>query len=363
MSDSTSGILQKAYELIENDDLEQARALLTPLLETDAENPSLWWVYSHALRDRSIGQLALDRVIALDPAYPGAAELKADVLEVQEQEDDLLGLEVEGEAAAQSSADESIDDWEDLQPVMDDAGESARGRQGFVLLVVVLLIFATGAALIASGAVDLGELLSGILPTSEPSVIVVEGPTDELAGVLVTEPTAEPTAEVEPEPSATSAEEQFTPAATDVAVAETEAEPTAEASEPVSTEVVSTEVAATDESVAIFVRDLAENIEEFELNRDSSGIETTLLGETLILHVCATPGREFNERLIRVMNAVVEFAEEMPESIDAVATGLLNCSDEDAALRVIGVARSVVMEHAAEEIDAKEFQRAWQLLS
>ncbi len=358
MSDSTSGILQKAYELIENDDLEQARALLTPLLETDAENPSLWWVYSHALRDRSIGQLALDRVIALDPAYPGAAELKADVLEVQEQEDDLLSLEVEGEAAAQSSADESIDDWEDLQPVMDDAGESARGRQGFVLLVVVLLIFATGAALIASGAVDLGELLSGILPTSEPSVIVVEGPTDEPAGVHVAEPTAEPTAEVESEPSATGAEEQFSPAATDVAAAETEAESTAEASEP-----VSTEVTATDESVAIFVHDLAENIEEFELNRESSGIETTLLGETLILQVCATPGREFNERLIRVMNAVVEFAEEMPESIDAVATGLLNCSDEDAALHVIGVTLSVVMEHAAEEIDAKEFQRAWQPLS
>ncbi len=374
MSDSTSGILQKAYELIENDELEQARALLTPLLETDAENPSLWWVYSHALRDRSIGQLALDRVIALDPEYPGAAELKADVLEVQEQEDDLLGLEAEGEAAAQSTADVSIDDWEDLQPVTDDAGASSGGRQGFVLLVVAI-----GAALVASGAVDLGELLSGILPTAEPAVIVVEGPTDEPAIVLVGEPSEEPTAEVEPEPSATDAEGQVTPAAT----TETEAEPTVEASAPAAAETLSddpTEISTaavttapraepspialeTNALTATFLRDLAESIQEFELNRESSGITTTLLGETLVLQVCAVPGQEFNARLNRVMDAVVELAEELPEGIEAIAAGLINCSDEDAALRMIGVDISAVLEYAAEEIDAKEFQRTWQPLS
>ena len=380
MSESTSGILQKAHEFIEKDELEQARALVTPLLETDDENPSLWWVYSHSVRDRSIGQLALDRVIALDPAYPGAAELKADVLAVQEREDDLLGLEDDGESSVQTVADATIDDWEDLQPVLVDAEESSGGRRGFVLLVVVLLIVAIGAALVASGAVNLEELLSGLLPTEEPAIIVVVEPTEESEAVLVAGPTQLATNEVSPDASATMTEAQAAPATN---ATESDSGRNAEESSPVPTdgasdeptEVTTAEVAATDAAVLsptaestatpliLFVRALAASIEEFELNNEASGIDTTQFGETLVLHVCAVPGREFNERLNRVMNAAVQLVDEAPEGIDAVAAGLLNCADPDATLRIIGVELSDVQAYADEEIDAKEFQRAWQPLS
>lgn len=368
MSDSTSVILQQAHQLIENDELEQARSILAPLLETDAENPSLWWVYAHALRDRSIGQLALDRVIALDPSYPGAAELKADVLALHEQDDDFLTVAADNVDKAQSAGDSPVDEWEELQPLPLNDSDASGSRLGFVLLVVILLVVASGAALFASGAIDLSDLLSGILPTPEPALIVVLEPTPEALAEL--------------EASVTPALEETAAPATAFATSVPELEPTsvetaavatdAESIEPTSAATVaatenltaepSSTAAESNTPLAEFVRDVAEDITEFDINRPSSGVENTSLGETLVLQLCAIPGREFNERLNQVMNAVVSLADTIPEGLDAVAAGLLNCPDPNASLRIIGVAVEAIKGYAEEEIDEKDFQRAWQPL-
>jgi hypothetical protein len=76
MSD-TAAILNEAYGLIEQGELARARTMLQPLLESDSQNPDVWWLYTHAAEDESEGRRALERVIALDPQYPGAAELGA----------------------------------------------------------------------------------------------------------------------------------------------------------------------------------------------------------------------------------------------------------------------------------------------
>jgi hypothetical protein len=72
----TAAILNEAYGLIEQGDLSRARTLLQPLLESDSQNPDVWWLYTHAAADENEGRRALDRVEALDPQYPGAAELR-----------------------------------------------------------------------------------------------------------------------------------------------------------------------------------------------------------------------------------------------------------------------------------------------
>ena len=190
MSDSTNTVLQRAYELIENDELEQAQELLAPLLETDDKNPSLWWVYSHALRDQSIGQLALDRVLELDPSYPGANELKEEVLEIQSRDQDFLQVDSADGVAAQEAVD-SIDDWDDLQPALEDADALPNGRVGAVALAVILFVVAAGIALVASGTIDISEILSDILPTPEAEVIVVAAPTAAPA-TLESDPEATP---------------------------------------------------------------------------------------------------------------------------------------------------------------------------
>ena len=56
MSDTTAALLRQAYSLIENDELEKAQEILAPLLEKDANNVHLWWVYTHAVRDALSGR-------------------------------------------------------------------------------------------------------------------------------------------------------------------------------------------------------------------------------------------------------------------------------------------------------------------
>ena len=368
MSDSTSALLHQAFDLIESDELEKAQEILAPLLEEEADNAALWWVYAHAVSDTAIGQAALERVLELDSQYPGARELKADVLDLQSEDPDIIELEQGASGSAQSASGFDIDDWEDLESVVEADTESSTSRTKFVLLVGLLIILA-GGALVISGAVDISELLSGILPSPEPQVIVVSAPTDEpapteaddgvateVATVVTAEPTASTTADDEPE---------STLSATDVATTVDETEqPVAELT-PVATvslKASPTGPAVTSDIVA-FVSLVAGAIDEFTINPAQSSTRATGLGNTLVIQVCAVPGPEFNSRINTVLSAVVAAADDIPEDIEAVAAGLLNCDDPQASLRIIGVALSAIIDFANEEITDRDFQRAWQPLS
>lgn len=393
MSDATNALLQQAYTLIENDEHNKAQEILAPILEDDANNVHLWWVYTHAVRDTAIGQAALERVLALDPKYPGARELKADVLETQSKDPDLIALEASESNASFTGAGFDVDDWEDLQPAVDADPDSSSARGRLALLALVLLIIAAGAFVI-SGAVDLNELLSGLLPSPAPQVIVVSDATAEPAefdsetlsestadeAAASAEATAEATVELETTAAAT-AEPEATEAGTigraiagqaAVLSAEATAEATALAEEPppsAERPPEATSVTYLDPPVAVsyevtaFVARIADAIDEFEIDQAQSAIQATSLGNTLIIRLCAIPGPEFNDRLSAVMSAAVSLAAGIPEEVEAFGAGLMHCGDAEANLRVIGVARRAIIEFADEEIESKDFQRAWQPLS
>ncbi len=389
MSESSKAILQRAYTLIENGELEKAQEILAPLLQDDADNAHVWWVYTHAVQDASMGLAALERVLELDPKYPGARELKADVLEAQAKDPDLVALEARRSGAPGAAAAIDVDDWEDLQPAVetDANGSSFRGR--FALLVVVLVIV-VGGGLVLSGALDLSQLLSGILPSPEPQVIVVSESTAEPTSANpVSEPTSasqasEPTsvivdseATVAPVVAATATSEPVAEAmpqeadvnATEVIAPATEQEPTATAtrrptatSTPKASPTPTPTISSDSIRIASFVSSVAETISDFTIVPLQSGMLPTKLGDTLVIIVCAVPGPEFNQRLNTVLTAVVTLEADLPENIEAVAAGLVNCDDEDADLRIVGVTRATISAFANEEIDSKDFQRAWQPL-
>ena len=274
----------------------------------------------------------------------------------------------------------AVDDWEDLQPVTqsDENGSSLRGR--FAILVILLIIVA-GGGLVLSGAIDLSELLSGILPSPEPQVIVVsESTTEPTASSLegeateapqATSVTAESTAEARPQETADSDSEAMAPAAEQepTAVA-TEQEPTAVATErptatatPKASPTVTPTISSDSIRIASFVSSVAETITGFTIVPLESGMLPTRLGDTLVIIVCAIPGPEFNQRLNTVLTTVVSLEADLPEDIEAVAAGLVNCDDDEAELRFVGVTRATISAFANEEIDSKDFQRAWQPLS
>ena len=366
MSDSTNTILQRAYELIEADELVQAQALLAPLLETDDKNPALWWVYSHTQRDKSLGQLALERVLELDPAYPGANELKEDVLELQSRDPEFLEVDADESLAAQEASGSAIDDWEDLQAEIEESEASSGGRQAAVILAIILFIVAAGIALVASGAVDVSEILSGILPSPEAEIIVVVAPT--AAPSVLESDAGESTSQASPEASAPAEGE-----ASAVPTLELSGEATATQGAAVATQAPTAAATADgdlgpapDEAsnpLSAFVGAVAESISDFEVDRRASSLRDTPLGSTIVIQICAVPGREFNVRLSTVINAMVELVDDIPADTDAVAAGLQNCDDDSASPRVIGVTVETIQQFRDEQIDSKEFQRAWQPLS
>lgn len=82
MSNVTSQDLSKAFELIEQDRLAEARAFIEPLLADNQDNPDLWWIYSHAVEDEAAAQNALQQVLRIAPDYQGASTLYDELLEV-----------------------------------------------------------------------------------------------------------------------------------------------------------------------------------------------------------------------------------------------------------------------------------------
>ena len=371
MSDASKALLQQAYTLIENDELERAQEILAPLLQDDSDNVHLWWVYTHAVQDASIGMAALERVLELDPKYPGARELKADVLEAQSKDPDFIALEASGSGSPYTAATIDVDDWEELQPAVESDSKGSSYRARFALLVVLLIIVA-GGGLVLSGAVDLSQLLSVILPSPEPQVIIVSESTSEPTAVAIegeateapvaASATPESVAEAMSQETRESDREETAPVAEQEPAAIATEGPTATATSDASP-TPSPTIDTDSIRIASYISSVAESITEFTIAPLESGILPTKLGDTLVIIVCAVPGPEFNLRLNIVLTAVVSLVEDLPEEIEAVAAGLVNCDDAAASMRIIGVARETLLAFATEEIKPKDFQRAWQPLS
>jgi len=363
MSDNSNTGLQRAYSFIENDEPEKAQEILAPLLQEDANNAHLWWVYTHAVKDSSMGQAALERVLELDPQYPGARELKAEVLEAQSKDPDLVAFETDEASAEYTASPIEVDNWEDLQP----AGEPQVNRDSSrvrLFVAAVLIIAIAGGAIILSGAIDLDALLAGILPSPEAKVIVVSEPT------TTSEPTkAEPVGQATAGREATAEAVELIAEAGDPEPAETDRAVAVSTTQPEATVVAPEQATARptispgSTRVVRFVSMVADEIADFLIDGSASGTLPTNLGNTLVIIACAVPGPEFNARLDKVLTTIVDLANRLPEEIEAAAAGLLNCDDDEASMRIIGVSRETVEAFANQEIRAKEFQRTWQPLS
>lgn len=67
--------LQRAYELIETDSLSDARTILEQIVASDRNNADAWWMLAHAVDNPDEARNALNNVLRIDSAYPGAQTL------------------------------------------------------------------------------------------------------------------------------------------------------------------------------------------------------------------------------------------------------------------------------------------------
>jgi hypothetical protein len=75
MSSNLNNVLSQAYGLIEADQLEEAVALLKPILSEQPNNADAWWLYAHAVTNIDDARASLDTVLSIDPDYPEARKL------------------------------------------------------------------------------------------------------------------------------------------------------------------------------------------------------------------------------------------------------------------------------------------------
>lgn len=334
MSNSIDATLHDAFNLIEDNQLEQARELLEPLLESDASNPAVWWVYAHAVDDPNEGREALNRVLNLDPTYPGASELQTQITRTES---------------------ETVDDYDDLEfELNDDFAKpitTSRSPVRFGIMALVVILVVVGVFAILSGALggdpNVSQANTDIPPTdsvvqvvntdtAEPSITEATETTESITTVL---PATEEATETNIPPTET---EELLPTETDIPPTNT-SEPT-----PVEPSFTGTLVAA---------------LEDYAIDESDVTVRTSSLGETLDVQTCALPGPQSSATLSGIMDILVENNAELPDDIEAVAVTLIDCDNADSIARTIGVSREAVNMLESGEIELKDFQRSWQPLS
>mgnify|MGYP005847324543 CR=1 FL=1 len=319
MTDQLQDTLASAYELIESDRLDEARALLKPILAEDIDNADAWWLYVHAVDDPETARTALNNVLRIDHDYPGATALMNTLERAYPSgatttvtEPDLFAVDAPVSLDLADDLDLGEDDI-DLGQELDfpetiekeSAALEAERKQGpnrlmWLLLLIVLIVVIIGLLLLlsTSGA--------GEQPATVPTA-AIDIPTEDSQSFLV--PTE----------------------AADTTVAD-------EGSLMLETALTGVNVVA-----------------------ESTGIENTSLGQTVLASVCTTAGDELRVALSDSMEAVSQAAAQMDNTADAAGVRLVDCETQT-VLRVIAGPLEAAAQYAAGALDRESYEATWRAL-
>ena len=289
--------LTHVYTLIESGKLSEARVVLAPMLEKNADNADVWWVYVHAVEDPADAQTALNNVLRIDPDYPGANKL----MQALKQQASIKDVEPDWE-----DDDEDFDDFLEDEFADDDSGR-ARLR--------TLLIRLTGViALIA--VIVLAVILAGSFGGDEE------------------EETLTPAATTVPQTAGDN---------TPVPIESPDTTPTVE---PVDSDVADSQILI--EALALF--DL--------LGDPPTELMETDLGQTLLVAVCVPAGQSPREVLDGAMVAISNIIPDFSEDVEAVGVNLTDC-DTTRIYNTIGVARDDAEAFLNNDLTIEDFSRLW----
>ncbi len=406
MSDSNSAVLQQAYMLVEAGQAEEARHLIESVLESEQANPDAWWIYAHAVDDPVRARQALNEVLALDPDYPGAAQLVAtldeqypEAAETALQATPIL-LQLAWDGRGEKPLAEGIWDSEPTEAPAEPeiAGEEPSfvsrvpkatvtlpppERRGtpwlliatiaaalILILVIIVLLTRPEAADVPAGdntAVAGAPTLDATLPasafTEEATATTEVLPLKNLTAEA-TEPadsglvaTSEPMLPMPSLEVATLAVEVVTltpapPEQTEVVLAEPTALPTGEPSAPVSESTL--DVLPFEDLNALQLA-----LAAFSAPPESAlTTEMTPLGESLVASFCTDDGPQLRDLTRQVMDTVTAEAPQLSQSTGGVGVRAMNCATGQ-TLRLIVVNREAATLFAQGEIDREGFESFW----
>jgi len=336
MTDQLQSALASAYEMIEADKLEEARALLKPILAEDLDNADAWWLYAHAVDDPEVARTALNNVLRIDRDYPGAAELM-ETLErtyptgAPAAEPDLFAENAPVSPDLVDDLDLNEEDFDldletDLEeprrietaPALASVARRSRPAPLFLLLLLLagVLVVVLVVALLTSGT---GEQ-PALVPTAE-SDTAVAGEEQQLL------PTLEFGAEAVDEQSQSE----------------------------LSTEGTNVQVLA--ELEVALARELA----DVDFVPGSAALRDTELGRTLFIDVCTSTGDDMRAALSRSMSGLSRLAGQIGSAADALGVQLIDCETE-ATIRIIAGLVEQAAQYASGALDRESFEAGWRAL-
>jgi hypothetical protein len=325
MGVQTEQALSQAFELIEADKLEEARAILKPILDVDKDNPDVWWLYAHAVTDPEAARLALSNVRRLDPNYLNAGELLY-TLEKQSPDLDLSDILSEKDPSFLPTVPSTLpglpgskaiadDDW-NLPDDEDEEEDSYTPifRRPIFLLALGTIIFAIITSLVILQPSLQIPNNNAISATSTNQSSVAETPTVELS----------------------------------------------QAVEVTVTEGQLTTPAPVDNNGEF--DNLNASLKDFSIADNGIVVEQTTLGDTVVVSVCTEPGVALRETLPEVLKAIAKESSTLSTEIQAISVRMIDCAN-NASLLMLGVPMSDAQAYQSGSIDDDVFQSKWQPIS
>lgn len=307
--------LQRAFELIEQDSLEEAQEVLDAVLASDANNPDAWWLYAHAVTDPQEAQRALQNVTRLDPTYPGARSLL-----------ETLGAEMPVQPVSRASAETTETDFspdfldnlndDDLLLMSDDADdfdftdvedddllteEPQPGTPGRRILLALI------ALLVLVVAVVLVFVVNPFRPVTDAPA------TQQVAGVSTA--TEEPTVQIIAPASETPP--GLPPGG--------------------------------------FLEGIYNAVGDFPVVDDSAAVEQTSAGSALTVSVCTESRRALRTFVPQVMQALASTGNSLQGRFDVVGARFLNC-DNNATLLFAAMRVDDAIAYTSGDLSARELE-------
>lgn len=379
MAESQNDALQRAYELVEAGQPEEARAILRELIETEPNNADVLWVYAYAVEDPEEARTVLQRLLEVDPEYPEAAELLKS-LNNQFPVAPPLPVDLPPFEDAQTTAPavEGLAE-PDFLPPPDTAipalptTPTRGGRRnrtiliglGAALIAVVLLWLVLRPPPPAPQVADMPTAAQESLATEVIEAVATEQITLSASSATEDATPAETAAPSEtpvpPQVTPTSAEVVLvvTPLATEAFSAQSvDATPTQEVLEEETPEGSggggdSGTPDATDPVAALSAALDAAGVEGYLVR-----LEITDLGNTVVTRICSEEGPRLRETLRAVLNAAAGITSQIG-GFDALSAEVFSCAQPERIVRLIGVDRGAAEGYASGALSQEAYEGQW----
>jgi hypothetical protein len=365
MPEATNDQLREAYDAIKANRLPEARRILDSYLKAKPNDADGWWLLTYAAADADEARGALNTVLRLDPAYPGARELSDELVRLggraagsvptSVRRLDPVGmsapqpLKTTVSPVSQPKIDDDFDFDDELDERDEEAGGSSRRRlifaaSGFLLLILlVVLVFV---------------FLPRLTNAPEPTVVVEvptatpETPDSLVFGATTTaeDVSAEPTEDGSALVSAT----------------ETSESPLSPTDTPDLASTLDTNLLPTDEA-PVTTGDYAAlygALSAFDVVPDSISIEQTSVGATLAGTVCVGSAAALRDGIPNVMAALAGSSASLADdgSVQTLGARFTNCTD-NTLLRYVGVSLADAQAFAAGNLTEQAFRAAFRVVT